>query len=48
MVERAKVIFLANQGKSNLEMAQQLRTRPAVFRSGDDAWRTAVRRSARR
>ncbi len=29
MVERAKVILLANQGKSNLEIAQQLRTRPA-------------------
>ena len=29
MVERAKVILLANQGKSNLEIAQQLGTRPA-------------------
>src|SRR6266851_502596 len=29
MVERAKVILLAHQGKSNLEIAQQLKTRPA-------------------
>src|SRR5450631_3715700 len=29
MVERAKVVLLAHQGKSNLEIAQQLRTRPA-------------------
>src|SRR5580704_6589489 len=29
MVERAKVILLANQGRSNLEIAQLLRTRPA-------------------
>jgi transposase len=29
MVERAKVILLAHQGKSNLEIADHLRTRPA-------------------
>ena len=29
MVERAKVILLAHRGKSNLEIAQQLHTRPA-------------------
>jgi len=29
MVERARVILLAHQGKSNLEIAHQLRTRPA-------------------
>jgi transposase len=29
MVERAKVILLANQGKSNLEIAAHLKTRPA-------------------
>src|ERR1700730_797633 len=29
LVERAKVILLAHQGKSNLEIAEQLRTRPA-------------------
>jgi transposase len=29
MVERAKVILLAHQGKSNLEIAEQLKTRPA-------------------
>src|SRR2546428_5805837 len=29
MVERAKVILLAHQGKSNLEIAQLLKTRPA-------------------
>jgi transposase len=28
-VERAKVILLAHQGKSNLEIADQLKTRPA-------------------
>src|SRR5947208_2000779 len=29
MVERAKVILLAHQGKSNLEIAEHLNTRPA-------------------
>src|ERR1700722_9368212 len=29
MVERAKVILLAHQGKSNLEIARHLKTRPA-------------------
>jgi transposase len=29
MVERAKVILLADQGKSNLEIAGHLKTRPA-------------------
>jgi transposase len=29
MVERAKVILLAHQGKSNLEIAEHLKTRPA-------------------
>ena len=29
MVERAKVILLAHQGKSNLEIAAHLKTRPA-------------------
>jgi transposase len=29
MVERAKVILLAHEGKSNLEIAERLRTRPA-------------------
>ena len=29
MVERAKVILLAHQGKSNLEIAERLKTRPA-------------------
>src|SRR6266702_2048473 len=29
MVERAKVILFAHQGKSNLEIAEQLKTRPA-------------------
>ena len=29
MVERAKVILLAHQGKSNLEIAKHLKTRPA-------------------
>ena len=29
MVERAKVILLADQGKSNLEIAAHLKTRPA-------------------
>jgi transposase len=29
MVERAKVILLANQGKTNLEIAELLKTRPA-------------------
>ena len=29
MVERARVILLANQGKSNLEIAEHLKTRPA-------------------
>ncbi len=29
MVERAKVILLASEGKSNLEIAQRLKTRPA-------------------
>ncbi|MBZ5728019.1 MAG: hypothetical protein LAP87_23890, partial [Acidobacteriia bacterium] len=28
-VERPKVLLLAHQGKSNLETAQQLKTRPA-------------------
>jgi transposase len=30
MVERAKVILLAYQGKSNLEIAKHLKTRPAL------------------
>jgi transposase len=29
MVERAKVILLAHQGRSNLEIAEHLKTRPA-------------------
>ena len=29
MVERAKVILLAHRGKSNLEIAEHLKTRPA-------------------
>lgn len=29
MVERAKVILLAHQGRSNLEIAEELKTRPA-------------------
>ena len=29
MVERAKVILLVHEGKSNLEIARRLKTRPA-------------------